>query len=117
MADERRVRQILSNLLGNALRYTPAGSLVTVAAKAAGPMVETRVSDSGPGIAAHHLSVVFERFYRLDDARIKAAGGCGLGLAIVRNLVEAHGGTVYAMSPAGEGATFVFTLPSVLTTS
>ncbi len=71
------------------------------------------MSDNGAGIAAEHLPLIFERFFRADPARARATGGAGLGLTIVKQLVEAHGGRVWAESAPGAGATFTFTLPAV----
>ena len=110
--DRERMAQVLGNLLGNALRHTPAGSGVVVSARrcAAGALIS--VSDHGEGIAPEHLPHVFERFYRADDARDRAHGGAGIGLAIARALVEAHGGTITARSDGpGRGATFDVVLP------
>ena len=75
------------------------------------PLILVQVADSGPGIAPEQLGLVFERFFRADRSRARATGGAGLGLAIVRQLVEAHGGHVWAESAPGQGATFLFTLP------
>lgn len=115
-ADPERMDQVLGNLLDNALRHTPAGGTVTLAARAAGnndDAVDLVVSDNGDGIAAEHLPHVFERFYRVDWARDRAHGGSGIGLAITKALVEAHGGTVSASSPGpGRGATFTVQLPA-----
>ena len=110
-ADPARLRQILGNLLSNALRYTSPGSQVRIRACLAGSMVEVAVEDQGPGIAEEHLSCIFERFYRTDASRARATGGAGLGLAIVKQLVEAQGGRVWATSKPGRGSTFTFTLP------
>jgi len=113
-ADEDRTVQILTNVLSNALRHTPAGGRVVVGAEARGKKVMFRVSDTGMGIAAEHLPHVFERFYRSDKSRSRESGGSGLGLAICRALVEAMGGEIRAESAGvGKGTTFVFTLPVV----
>lgn len=111
--DPDRMGQVLGNLLDNALRHTPPGGTVTLSAAAThGGSVELRVTDSGEGIDAEHLTHVFERFYRVDTARDRGHGGSGIGLAIVKALVEAHGGTVTAASDGpGHGATFTVTLP------
>jgi signal transduction histidine kinase len=110
-ADPHRVRQVLRNLLNNALDFTQQGGQVTVTARPDGKWMNVQVSDTGPGIAPEHLPYVFERFYRADPSRTRATGGAGLGLAIVKQLVEAHGGHVWVESTPGAGATFGFTLP------
>lgn len=111
-ADADRLVQVLTNLLSNALRHTPAGGEVTIAAARAGERVEVSVRDTGAGIAAEHLPHVFERFYRADAARARAAGGSGVGLTIARALVEAQGGSIRAESPGpGRGSTFTISLP------
>jgi two-component system OmpR family sensor kinase/two-component system sensor histidine kinase BaeS len=123
-ADSDRISQVIANLVGNALRYTPAGGTVTVEAGAAGrdtqqlQMVQITVTDTGSGIPAADLPHIFDRFYRADKSRTRTSGGSGLGLAIVRHLVEAHGGRVWAESPVfgtngdqGSGTRISFTLP------
>jgi signal transduction histidine kinase len=113
-ADRARLMQVLQNLLTNALRHTPAGGAITVTVRAVGTQVELAVQDSGEGISAEHLPYVFDRFYRADAARDRDAGGAGLGLAIVRALVETHGGSVrVACAGPGRGSTFVVALPAV----
>lgn len=111
--DPQRLAQVLDNLVTNALRHTPAGGHVSVSAHGDGSgrlLVEVR--DDGEGISAEHLPHVFERFYRADTARDRARGGSGIGLAISKALIEAHGGTITASSPGpGHGATFAFSLP------
>ena len=112
--DPERMGQVLGNLLDNALRHTPAGGTVTIAAAAHRPTggVALSVTDTGEGIPAEHLPHVFERFYRVDTARDRTHGGSGIGLAIARALVEAHGGQVAATSPGtGQGSTFRVVLP------
>jgi signal transduction histidine kinase len=104
--DAGRLRQVLGNLLSNALRYTPAGGDVTLSAQPAGGRVRFAVTDTGPGIPAEDLPHVFDRFYRGDAARDRASGGSGLGLAIARALVEAHGGTIEVESAVDRGTTF-----------
>ncbi len=98
------MRQVLSNLVDNALRHTPSGS-VTISARHEGDGVLLCVRDTGVGIGAEHLPRIFERFYRADAARSRHEGGTGLGLAIVKHMVEAHGGRVRAESSAGGGTT------------
>lgn len=111
--DPDRIGEVLANLLDNALRHTPAGGRVQVRATRRGDGVEIAVEDSGEGIAPEHLTRVFERFYRVDSGRARAQGGSGIGLAIARALVEAHGGTLRAESDgAGAGARFILSLPT-----
>jgi signal transduction histidine kinase len=111
-ADRERSLQVLSNLIGNALRYTPGGGAVTleVSPPAQGE-VRFAIRDTGPGIAPEDLPNVFKRFYRGDKARSPHSGGSGIGLTIARQLVERQGGTIAVVSPPGEGATFTFSLP------
>lgn len=111
-ADPDRLAQVLTNLLDNALRHTPAGGRVDLSADLQGSTVVVRVADDGAGIAAEHLPRLFDRFYRADTARDRAHGGSGIGLAVVGAIVRAHGGTVTATSAGpGRGATFTVTLP------
>ena len=111
-ADADRIAQVLGNLLDNALRYTPAGGVVQVTADQDHEQLRLSVADTGDGISAEHLPHLFERFYRADAARDRAHGGSGIGLAIVKALIEAHDGQVSASSPGpGRGATFTATLP------
>lgn len=107
--DPVRIGEVLSNLLANAIRHTPSGGTVSVSAEAvdAGRSVAFAVEDSGPGIAPNDLPYVFDRFVRSKDS-----GGAGLGLAIARSLVEAHGGTISAESPPGGGARIRFVIPT-----
>ncbi len=110
-ADRERVHQVLFNLLDNAVRFTPTGGRVTVSASPNNGSVDVAVADTGPGIAAEHLPRVFERFYRIDASRSRDDGGTGIGLAIARSVVEAHGGRIWAESEPGSGSTFTFALP------
>ncbi|MFN2290985.1 MAG: sensor histidine kinase [Anaerolineae bacterium] len=111
-ADEDRIGQVMLNLVGNALQYTPPGGQVQVRARQIGHSVRIEVEDTGIGIAAEHLPHLFERFYRVEASPSRVAGGSGIGLTIAKHLVEAHGGEISASSPGlGEGATFAFTLP------
>jgi signal transduction histidine kinase len=111
-ADPTAVRQILSNLIENAIRYTPDGGTVTVFSEPQPGGVRIGVRDTGVGIAPEHLPRIFERFYRVDASRAREAGGTGLGLAIVRHLVEAHGGRVRAESAVGRGTTVMAFFPT-----
>ncbi|MCI0672484.1 MAG: ATP-binding protein [Myxococcaceae bacterium] len=107
-ADRRRVLQVLSNLLGNALKFTPPGGRITLKGARVGEDVRFSVSDSGPGIPEEQREHVFDRFWQ---AKETAHAGAGLGLAIAKGLVEAHGGRIWVESTPGEGSTFFFTLP------
>ncbi len=109
-ADERRISQVLRNLLSNAIRHTAAGS-VTVTVASFDGFADVRVTDTGEGIPAEDLPHVFERFYRADSSRSADTGGAGLGLAISSRIVEDHGGSVFAESREGSGATIGFRLP------
>ena len=118
--DADRITQVLNNLVGNALRYTPQGGAITLHAGNGSNSVnevDISVTDTGSGIAAEDLPLVFDRFYRVDRSRTRASGGSGLGLAIAKQLIEAHGGTVRAISPVygepgqGYGTRITFSLP------
>jgi signal transduction histidine kinase len=129
--DPQRVGQVLRNLLDNGLTYMPPGGEIAVTARAAcpepggalspveglskgrgsDPWVEVSVRDTGSGIAAEDLPYIFERFYRADKSRSRATGGAGLGLAIAKQLIEAHGGRIEVESEIGQGTQFTFTLP------
>ena len=114
LADEDRAVQILTNLTGNALQYTPEGGRVTILAKRIDGEVQIAVRDTGIGIPPEHLAHIFDRFYRVDKSRSRqAGGGSGIGLTIARALVEAHGGRIWVESAGeGRGSTFSFTLPA-----
>ena len=109
--DADRLGQVLTNLLDNALRFSVPGGRVMVEALAKRDCVRLAVSDTGSGIGPEDLPHVFERFYRADRARAQATGGSGIGLAIVKHIVEAHGGTVVASSALGRGSRFEIRLP------
>ena len=112
LGDADRLQQVIWNLLSNAIKFTPRGGRVEVHLHRAGSSVEARVSDTGQGIAPGFLPHVFERFRQADPSSTRTSGGLGLGLAIVRQLVELHGGSVEALSAGeGRGATFVVSLP------
>jgi signal transduction histidine kinase len=107
-ADRDRLRQVLSNLVGNSLKFTPRGGRIEATCGVAGEEIEFVVRDTGPGIDAEHLPRLFERFWKADPA---TRGGAGLGLAIARGIVEAHGGRIRAESERGVGTTIRFTVP------
>ncbi len=109
--DPVRLRQIVGNLLSNAVRHTPAGGRVTVSLEVRPDLLVIAVTDTGSGIAPADLAKVFDRFWRADTSRARATGGSGLGLAIARQLARAHGGDLTAASAPGRGSTFTLTLP------
>ncbi len=112
LGDRERLRQAMTNLVDNALKYTPSGGMVRIGVEWNDGSCTVRVDDSGIGIAPEHLSRIFERFYRVDRERSREAGGTGLGLAIVKHIIEAHGGTISVESTPGAGSSFRFTLNS-----
>jgi signal transduction histidine kinase len=118
--DSRRMEQVIANLLDNALNHTPSGGSVSVTVtvtdggtetKAGGEHVLVSVADTGEGIPAEHLPYVFERLYRVDDARSREKGGVGLGLAVAKQMIELHRGRIWVQSDVGKGSTFSFTIP------
>jgi signal transduction histidine kinase len=109
--DPERLRQILDNLIGNALQHTPPGSPVTVSLHSGDGVGEIIVADAGPGMTPQQAAHVFERFYRADEARTRTRGGTGLGLAIAASLAAAHGGNITVDTQPGQGAAFRVRLP------
>ncbi len=109
LADADRARLVLTNLVHNAVKFTPPGGQITVTAESVGEEVVVAVKDTGVGIPAEDLPRIFERFYKADRAR--SGGGTGLGLAIAKHIVQGHGGRIWAESVEGQGSTFYFTLP------
>jgi signal transduction histidine kinase len=107
--DRDRILQVLANLVGNAVKATPEHGHVDLRIETRGPDVVFAVSDSGPGISAEDAHYLFERYWRSADVKYK---GTGLGLAIAKVIVEAHGGRIWVESVLGQGATFLFTVPS-----
>lgn len=110
-ADRERIEQVLSNLLDNAIKFSPEGGKISFFALDKGEDIQIEVSDTGIGIPREHLGRLFERFYRADKARSRELGGTGLGLAIVKHIVQAHGGRVEVESKFGKGSKFLFILP------
>ncbi|QBD80479.1 HAMP domain-containing histidine kinase [Ktedonosporobacter rubrisoli] len=113
LADSDRIAQVLLNLLDNARRHTPYGGRISVGARREGDSLHIWVSDTGSGIPSADLPHIFERFYRADRSRSGATGGSGLGLSIVKAIITAHGGKVWAESQPGDGTYITFTLPLV----
>ena len=109
LVDASRVRQVVTNLVHNAIKFTPAGGRIVVSAKSDEDRVTITVQDNGVGIPADDLPRIFERFYKTDRAR--SGDGTGLGLAIAKHVIQAHGGEIWAESVEGRGSTFYFTLP------
>jgi signal transduction histidine kinase len=110
-ADEARIRQVIGNLLSNAMRHTPDGTPVDVRVCAEGALAHLSVADKGPGMTAEQAARVFERFYRADPSRTRASGGAGLGLSIVAAMVSAHGGRTDVTTAPGQGCVFHVWLP------
>lgn len=110
-ADKDKINQVMENLLGNAVKFSPHGGRIMVAAEQVDGEVKISVADNGMGIPKKDLRHIFDRFYRADNAFTRATAGVGLGLAIAKYIVESHGGKIWAESEVGKGATFCFTLP------
>jgi two-component system, OmpR family, phosphate regulon sensor histidine kinase PhoR len=110
-ADANRIMQVFTNLIDNAIHFTPEGGRIDVALRTDGADAVASVTDTGRGIPADDLPRIFDRFYRVDRSRSREAGGTGLGLAIAKHIVEAHGGRIAVSSRLGRGSTFSFTLP------
>jgi GAF domain-containing protein/CheY-like chemotaxis protein len=109
--DSDRIMQVLTNLVGNAIQYTPPGGSITTSARIKQRMLEVSVADTGIGISQENLEKIFDRFFRADDPFVQETSGTGLGLAITTSLVHMHGGDIWVDSEVGEGSTFSFTLP------
>jgi signal transduction histidine kinase len=108
--DERRITQVLMNLVGNAIKFTEAGG-VAIQARVEDQHLVIAVADTGPGIAPEDQKRIFEEFQQVDTSSTRKKGGTGLGLAIARRIVELHGGRIWVDSAPGQGSTFHFTLP------
>lgn len=111
LGDADHLRRVVDNLIGNALKFTPQGGTVAVCLRSDDGRVMLQVKDTGIGIAVEHLDVIFERFYQVDGTTRRTHGGCGLGLALVKEIVERHGGAVAVESQLGRGSTFTVWLP------
>ena len=112
MADRELLRLALLNLLDNAIRYSPAGTSITMTVDSEGSAIAIDVIDRGPGIPARHQEKIFERFYRVDEARSRATGGAGIGLAVARSVLELQHGSLRMTSQEGQGSTFQIRLPA-----
>ena len=113
LGDDARLRQVLGNLVANALQHTPDTAGITVRVGTHGDNAVLEVCDDGPGMSQEDAHRVFERFYRADSSRARASGGTGLGLSIVDSLVFAHGGTVWVTTNPGQGCRFTVHLPRI----
>jgi signal transduction histidine kinase len=111
IADPARLRQVLTNLVSNAIKYTPEGGRVRLTARAENSHVTVQIADTGMGISEEDLPKVFDRFFRAQNVVLHDIEGTGLGLSIVKSLVERHGGKVWLVSTEGQGTTVSFTLP------
>lgn len=110
-ADPLRLRQVIGNLVGNAVRHTPSGGRISLTCRHLGDEVRIEVRDTGSGIAPEDLPHIFDRFWRAEKSRNRRTGGSGLGLSIARKLTEAHGGTITVRSTLAEGTTFTVVVP------
>jgi PAS domain S-box-containing protein len=115
LIDRRKIWRVLSNLLDNALKFTPSGGRVALSAESKDKVVEIQVADTGIGMPTDQLERIFDKFYQLDSSTTREFGGMGLGLAIAKEIVEMHGGTIWAESYPGAGSIFHFTLPKAPT--
>jgi len=111
LADSKRMEEVFTNLITNAINYSPDGGRVVISAKALGEYVEIKVSDTGIGIAAEELPKIFDKFYRVKDPKTRQVMGTGLGLSIVKGILDAHRGTIEVESELGKGTTFKILLP------
>ncbi|MBI5360484.1 MAG: response regulator [Planctomycetes bacterium] len=111
LCDENRIRQVLINLMGNAIKFTPQGGAITVTLEETEEWLQINVTDTGTGIAKEDFTKLFEKFQQLDSSSTRPAGGTGLGLAISKSIVEAHKGRIWLESKLGQGSTFSFALP------
>ena len=109
--ESRRIRQVLDNLIDNAIKYSKEGTAVLIRGRQEGKELIISVKDQGIGIPTHELTRIFDRMYRIEQRLAPDVGGIGLGLAICKGLVEAHSGRIWADSEPGKGSTFYFTLP------
>jgi signal transduction histidine kinase len=109
--DPQRIKEVLTNILDNAMRYTPEGGHITLSAERDNENVEIAIKDSGPGVGSEELDKIFERFYRTEGSRTREDGGSGLGFAIARSIIEKHNGRIWAESKSGEGLTVIMRLP------
>lgn len=109
-ADYKRIHQVMTNLIQNAIKYNKEDGWVNVQLKEEGNLLKISVADSGEGIAKQHLDRIFERFYRVDKSRTRSKGGTGLGLSIVKHILEGHEATIFVKSIQGEGSNFYFRL-------
>ncbi len=110
--DKIRISEVIENLLSNAIKYTPSGGSVNISLAEAGKDIRFKVVDNGMGISPEDLDRIFERFYRIKTKQTRSITGSGLGLSIVKGIVDAHNGTVHVESKVGKGTTFIVSLPT-----
>jgi signal transduction histidine kinase len=111
--DRDRINQVFDNLLGNAIKFSPRGGAISIEVQDTGDMIQVGVRDTGVGIPSEKLDKVFDRFYQVDGSATRRFGGAGLGLAIARRIIEAHGGRIWVESEVGQGSAFKFALPKI----
>ena len=110
--DQERILQVLRNLIGNAVKFTPPGGRITISAQAVGKGMRVSVADTGPGIPKEDLDAIFDKFQQAAMLSYSKIKGTGMGLAIVKHIISAHGGKVWVESKIGQGSTFIFSLPA-----
>jgi two-component system sensor histidine kinase BaeS len=110
--DSEHLRRVVDNLIANALKFTPSGGAISVRLHGSDGEVVLEVEDTGIGVASEHQGLIFDRFYQVDGSTRRTHGGCGLGLALVKEIVQRHGGTVQVWSELGTGSRFTVRLPA-----
>lgn len=113
VADKKRILQVFYNLIDNAVKFSPNGGIITIGAQHQGKFVKLFVKDEGSGISEEYQKKIFEKFFQIEMGDRRSSGGLGMGLAICKGIVEAHGGEIWVESKLGQGSTFSFTIPFI----